>query len=111
MLKISKMQCYTFDILYFNKCCSIKTLKKKKQKKPVNEVTLQTRDLVGLSCKVTKLDEGLHSQQPAVNRRTLNGNDWNQVADQRFSLKQWFAAGAHSCRLRKTGFTRYFKCI
>ena len=35
--------------------------------------------------------------------KTLNNNDLNQVADQRFSLKQWFAAGAHSCRLRKSG--------
>ena len=29
--------------------------------------------------------------------------DRNQVADQRFSLKHWFAAGAHSCRPRKAG--------
>ena len=35
--------------------------------------------------------------------KTLNNNDLNQVADQQFSLKQWFAAGAHSCRLRKPG--------
>jgi len=34
---------------------------------------------------------------------TLNKNDLNQVPDQRFSLKQWFSAGAHSCRLRKPG--------
>lgn len=27
----------------------------------------------------------------------------NQGADQRFSLKQWFTAVAHNCRLRKTG--------
>ena len=27
----------------------------------------------------------------------------NQGADQRFSLKQWFAAVAHNCRFRKTG--------
>ena len=27
----------------------------------------------------------------------------NQGADQRFSLKQWFAAVAHNCRLRNTG--------
>ena len=34
---------------------------------------------------------------------TVNSNDRNQVADQRFSLKQWFTAGAHSCRPKKTG--------
>ena len=33
----------------------------------------------------------------------LNNNDLDQVADQRFSLKQWFAVGAHYCRLRKPG--------
>ena len=26
-------------------------------------------------------------------RKTLNNNDLSQVADQRFSLKQWFAVG------------------
>ena len=36
-------------------------------------------------------------------RTTTNNNDLNHVADQRFSLKQWVAAGVHSCRLRKTG--------
>ena len=29
--------------------------------------------------------------------------DRNQGADQRFSLKQWFTAGAHYYRLRETG--------
>ena len=28
--------------------------------------------------------------------KTLDSNDQNQVADQRFSLKQWFAGGAQS---------------
>ena len=44
------------------------------------------------------------SCQPSAifNRKTTNKNDLNKVAEQRFSLKQWFAAGAHSCRLRKT---------
>jgi len=31
----------------------------------------------------------------------LYSNELNQVADQRFLLKQWFATVAHSCRLRK----------
>jgi len=35
--------------------------------------------------------------------KTLNNNDQNQVAEKQFSLKQWFAVGAHHCRLRKTG--------
>ena len=35
--------------------------------------------------------------------KTINNNDLNHVADQRFSLKQWVAAGVHSCRLRRTG--------
>ena len=30
-------------------------------------------------------------------------HDLNRFANQRFSLKQWFAVGAHSCKLRKTG--------
>ena len=33
--------------------------------------------------------------------RQLDSNDQNQVADQRFSLKQWFAVGAQSRGLRK----------
>ena len=36
-------------------------------------------------------------------RKTLNSNDRNQVADLRLSLKKWFAAGAYSCGLRRTG--------
>ena len=35
------------------------------------------------------------------NRKTLNNNDLKQVAGKRFSLKQCFAAGDHSNRLRK----------
>ena len=38
-----------------------------------------------------------------LNGKTLHKNDLNQLVHQRFSLKQWFAVGAHSCRLRKTG--------
>lgn len=33
----------------------------------------------------------------------LHNNDLNQVSDQRFSLKRWFATVAHSCRIRKPG--------
>ena len=35
--------------------------------------------------------------------KTLDSNDRNQVADQRFPLKQWFAGGAQSRGLRKPG--------
>ena len=35
--------------------------------------------------------------------KTLDSNDQNQVAGQRFSLKQWFAGGAQSRGLRKPG--------
>ena len=38
--------------------------------------------------------------------KTLDSNDQNQVADQRFSLKQWFAGGAQSRGLRKPGCGR-----
>ena len=41
-------------------------------------------------------------------RKTLNNNELNLVTDQRFWLKQWFPAGAHSCRLKKTGFTHCY---
>ena len=34
-------------------------------------------------------------------------NDRNEVPDQRFSSKQWFA-GAHSCRQRKAGSAYLF---
>ena len=48
-------------------------------------------------------------------QKTLNNTDLNQVTDQRFSLKQWFAAGACSCRFRKTGsehcHLRIFVCV
>ena len=36
-------------------------------------------------------------------RKTLHSNDQNQVADQRFSLKQWFAGSAQSRGLKKPG--------
>ena len=39
----------------------------------------------------------------SVERKTLDSNDQNQVADQLFSLKQWFAGGAQSRGLRKPG--------
>lgn len=42
-------------------------------------------------------------------RKTLNKNDLNQVADQQFLLKQWFAAGVHPSRLRKPGSGRSSK--
>ena len=35
--------------------------------------------------------------------KTSDSTDQNQVADQRFSLKQWFAGGAQSRGLRKPG--------
>ena len=35
--------------------------------------------------------------------KTLDSNDQNQVADQRFSLKQWFVGGNQSRGLRKPG--------
>ena len=35
--------------------------------------------------------------------KTLDSNDQNLVADQRFSVKQWFAGGAQSRGLRKPG--------
>lgn len=40
--------------------------------------------------------------------KTLN-NDLKQIADQQFLLKQWFAAGVHSSRLRKPGSGRSSK--
>ena len=39
-------------------------------------------------------------QQRQAEGMTWNNNDLNHVADQRFSLKQWFAAVAHSGTLR-----------
>ena len=36
-------------------------------------------------------------------RRVTKANDQNQVADKRFSLKQWFAGAAQSRGLRKPG--------
>ena len=39
-----------------------------------------------------------------------NAGDRNEAVDHWFSLKQWFAAGAHSYRLRKTGSAHcYFR--
>ena len=35
--------------------------------------------------------------------KTLDSNDQNQAADQRFSLQQWFVGGAQSRGLRKSG--------
>ena len=35
--------------------------------------------------------------------KSLDSNGQNQVADQGFSLKQWFAGGAQSRSLRKPG--------
>ena len=35
-----------------------------------------------------------------MERKTLDSNDQKQVADQLFSLKQWFAGGAQSRGIR-----------
>ena len=43
------------------------------------------------------------SRNGPLDRKTLDSNDQNQVAGQRFSLKQWFAGGAQSRGLRKPG--------
>ena len=52
------------------------------------------------------------SRSSLCTRKTLDSNDQNQVADQRFSLKQWFAGGAQSRGLRKPGcghcYLRFF---
>ena len=52
---------------------------------------------------------------PNVYSKTLDSNDQNQVADQRVSLKQWFAGGAQSRGLRKPGcghcYLRFFTYI
>ena len=49
---------------------------------------------------------------PPKTKKTLDSNDQNQVADLRFSLKQWFAGGAQSRGLRKPGcghcYLRFF---
>lgn len=37
----------------------------------------------------------------------LSRNDFNQAADQRFSLRQRFTSGTHSCRLRKIGSVHF----
>ena len=51
-------------------------------------------------------------ESPKKTRKTLDSNDQNQVADQRFSLKQLFAGGAQSRGLRKPGcghcYVRFF---
>lgn len=44
-------------------------------------------------------------------RKTLNINDRNKVADKSCTLKQWFAVGAHSCKLRKTGSAHSYLMI
>ena len=49
----------------------------------------------------------------ANEREILRQEGQNQVADQRFSLKQWFAGGAHSRGLREPGcghcYLRFFQ--
>ena len=62
---------------------------------------------LGSLCLIRKDTESLCH----IDWKTLNKNDLDQVADQRFSLKQWFAAGAHSCRLRKTGSAHCYSTI
>ena len=49
------------------------------------------------------MGQGTLAPKTAGNRKTLDSNDQNQVADQQFSLKQWFAGGAQSSGLRKPG--------
>ena len=52
------------------------------------------------------------TDKASAQRKTLDSNDQNQVADQRFSLKQWFAGGAQSRGLGKPGcghcYLRFF---
>ena len=49
------------------------------------------------------IDSGHSQSRKSTNRKILDSNDQNQVADvaERFSLKQWFAGGAQSRGLRK----------
>ena len=49
------------------------------------------------------LERGFRLSHQSLGRKILNNNALNQVADQQLSLKQWFAAGVQSCRLRKSG--------
>ena len=52
---------------------------------------------------------GFHTNEVRLLRKTV---EKNQVSDQRFSLKQWFAGGAQSRGLRKPGcghcYLRFF---
>lgn len=50
-----------------------------------------------------KHERRVRAAQGEGKQQTSNDNDLNQVADLRFSLKLWFAAGTRSCMLRKPG--------
>lgn len=50
-----------------------------------------------------KHERRVRAAQGEGKQQTPNDNDLNQVADLRFSLKLWFAAGTRSCMLRKPG--------
>lgn len=62
---------------------------------------------LGCTREAAKHERRVRAAQGEGKRLTLNDNDLNQVADLRFSLKLWFAAGTHSCRLRKPGSARH----
>jgi len=63
---------------------------------------------LGCTREAAKHERRVRAAQGEGKRLTLNDNDLNQVADLRFSLKLWFAAGTHSCRLRKPGSARHY---
>ena len=43
----------------------------------------------------------VYQRSRILDKKTLDSNDQNQVTDQRFSLKRWFAGGAQYCGFRK----------
>ena len=52
----------------------------------------------------TRLDTCPLKAAGTKTRKALNNNDLTQVADQRFSLKQWFAVGAQSLQAQENWF-------
>ena len=63
---------------------------------------------LGCTREAAKHERRVRAAQGEGKRQTLNENDLNKVADLRFSLKLWFAAGTHSCRLKKPGSAHHY---
>ena len=82
-------------------CCVTALSPEYKQVCPEIQVIRRTRISISIRKCSLALFPNFNFTRVWESWKTLDSNDQNQIVDHRFSLKQWFARGAQSRRLRK----------